>query len=137
MNTQKKTPFFGIAAALAFGLLVAACDGKKENSTASVETQAAAQDAVQSQSTAHSSMTPELKKDMADMYQKMADCLRTDMSLDQCSADAMKDCPVMQKTGHCPIHEGMGAAMGNPMKHPMGGMGMDQMKDKRPTTGGE
>ena len=52
-------------------------------------------------------MTPELKKDMAEMYQKMADCLRTEKSLEQCSHDAMKNCPVVEKTGHCPINEGI------------------------------
>lgn len=137
MKTQKKASFISISAALAFGLLIAACDGKKDNSTASVQTNAAAQNSVQSPSTANSSMSPELKKEMADMYQKMADCLRTDKSLDQCSADTMKDCPVMQKTGHCPIHEGMGAMMDHSMSHSMGGMDMDHMKDKTPTKDGE
>ena len=62
--------------------------------------------------------SPELKKDLADMYQKMADCLRTDKSLRQCSGDAMQSCPVMEKTGHCPINEGTGAMM-----HKRKGMG--------------
>ena len=75
-------------------------------------------------------MTPELKKDMADMYQKMADCLRTDKSLQQCSKDAMTNCPVVQKTGHCPINEGMGPSMGKKMKHGMRGMEMGGMKEK-------
>ena len=73
-------------------------------------------------------MTPEVKKDMADMYQKMADCLRTDKSLDQCSHDAMTNCPVVQKTGHCPINEGTGPMMGKPMKHRMGPMNGMEMK---------
>ena len=83
MNTPKTTPFIGIAAAVALGLLVAACDGQKANSPATVETRAAAPDAAPSQSNVNSSMSPELKKEMADMYQKMADCMRTDKSLDQ------------------------------------------------------
>lgn len=37
-----------------------------------------------SQST--SQVSPELRKDMADMYQKMAECLRTDKSLEGVSA---------------------------------------------------
>lgn len=85
-------------------------------------------------------MTPELKQDMAQMYQKMADCLRTDKSVDQCSHDAMKDCPVVAKTGHCPINEGMGAKMGHAMKPAKGGMGdmdMDNMKGKPPMKGSE
>ena len=74
------------------------------------------------EATASMKMTPELKKDMADMYQKMADCLRTDKSTEQCSQDAMKNCPVMEKMGFCPIHQGMGAMNGKGMKH--GGKGM-------------
>jgi hypothetical protein len=70
-------------------------------------------------------MPPELKSDMADMYQKMADCMKTDKSMEQCQKDIMKDCPVVSKTGHCPLMEGMKPMMkGMPkmkgMKHPMG-----------------
>ena len=79
-------------------------------------------------------MTPELKKDMADMYQKMADCLRTEKTMEECSREAMKDCPVVAKTGHCPINEG---TMGKRMGHPMGGMDMKNMKDKHLADGGE
>jgi len=80
-------------------------------------------------------MTPELKKDMADMYQKMADCLRTDKTLERCSKDAMKNCPVVAKTGHCPINEGMRHSKRKGMKPPMGkmdGMGMGKMKEDQP-----
>ncbi len=70
-------------------------------------------------------LTPDLKKDMADMYQKMADCLRTDKSLEQCSREAKMNCPVVQKTGHCPINEGMGQRT----KHQEGAMGSGNMKD--------
>lgn len=74
-------------------------------------------------------VTPELKKDLADMYQKMANCLRTDKSFDQCSDEAMKNCPVVEKTGHCPINEGVGPIMGKRMKHSRAGMGMGKMND--------
>ena len=77
-------------------------------------------------------MTPELKKDLAEMYQKMAECLRTDKTVEQCSHDAMSNCPVVEKTGHCPINEGMGSMTGKQTKHPMkgmGGPGMSNMKD--------
>ena len=60
----------------------------------------------QSQST--SQVSPEVRKDMADMYQKMADCLRTDTSLEACQRKVAKDCPVVAKTGQCPIERGMG-----------------------------
>jgi hypothetical protein len=54
-------------------------------------------------------MTPALKMDMANMYQKMADCLRTGKSVELCSKEVEKDCPVVKKTGHCPLMEGMTA----------------------------
>ena len=60
----------------------------------------------QSQST--SQMSPEVRKDMADMYQKMADCLRTGQSPEECQRKVAKDCPVVAKTGQCPIEKGMG-----------------------------
>ena len=82
-------------------------------------------------------MTPELKKDMADMYQKMADCVRSDKSVEACSHEAMKDCPVVAKTGHCPINEGMGLAMGKRMKHSAKAMeNMKNMTDGHPMDSG-
>ncbi len=59
-----------------------------------------------SQEDSTAKMTPETRKEMAEMYQKMANCLRSDKSLEQCGNEAMKDCPIVKKTGHCPIHEG-------------------------------
>ena len=88
------------------------------------------------QGSANAMMTPELKKDMADMYQKMAECMRTDKTVGECSHEAMKNCPVVAKTGHCPINEGMGPMMSKRMKHPM--KGMDGMSDtKNPKNGAE
>ena len=75
--------------------------------------------------------SPELKKDLADMYQKMAECLRTEKSLHQCSRDAMQSCPVMEKTGHCPINEGTGAMM-----HKRKGMGSMKGMDMGSPNGG-
>ena len=50
------------------------------------------------------------------MHQKMADCLRTDksLSLEECQRKVAKDCPVVAKTGQCPIEKGMGSMMGSP-----------------------
>ena len=59
-------------------------------------------------------MSAELKHDMAEMYSKMGECMKTDKSMEQCQKDIMKDCPVMKKTGHCPLMEGM-----KPMKGKM------------------
>ena len=53
-------------------------------------------------------MSHELRKDTADMYQKMADCLRTGKSSEDCQRQIAKDCPVVAKTGQCPIEQGMG-----------------------------
>lgn len=68
-------------------------------------------------------MSPELRKDMANMYQKMADCLKTDQSfsLEECQAKVANDCPVVAKTGQCPLEKGMGN-MGSRGMRP-GGMG--------------
>lgn len=57
-------------------------------------------------------MSHELRKDTADMYQKMADCLRTGKSSEDCQRQIAKDCPVVAKTGQCPIEQGMGSMMG-------------------------
>ena len=67
------------------------------------------------------------QKDMANMYRKMADCLDTGSSPHDCMQTAMKDCPVMAKTGHCPIAEGMDSSMSS--GHPMD-MGPDHQKMK-------
>lgn len=53
-------------------------------------------------------VSPELRKDMADMYQKMADCLRTGKFPEDCQREVARDCPVVAKTGQCPIEKGMG-----------------------------
>ena len=49
------------------------------------------------------------------MYQKMADCLRTDksLSLEECQHKVAKDCLVVAKTGQCPIEKGMGPMTGS------------------------
>lgn len=69
----------------------------------------------------HQTMTPELKRDLSEMYLKMGECMKTEKSMEQCQKDIMKDCPVMKKTGHCPLMEGM-----KPMKMDHSNMkGMD------------
>jgi hypothetical protein len=59
------------------------------------------------QSKSTSQVSPELRTDMADMYQKMAECMRTDKSLEECQRKVANDCPVVAKTGQCPIEKGM------------------------------
>ena len=77
------------------------------------------------------SMSPELKHDMADMYAKMAECMKTDKTMEQCQTEVMKDCHVMKKTKHCPIMEGMQPMMGS--EKMQGQMkGMDMGKSKQP-----
>ena len=71
---------------------------------------------------AMSTMSPELRKNMADMYQKMADCLRTGKSSEDCQKQVAKDCPVVAKTGQCPILDGIGHKTGPRGMRP-GGMG--------------
>jgi hypothetical protein len=52
-------------------------------------------------------MTPEMRKDLADMYQKMADCLKTGKSSEDCQHQIAKACPVLAKTGRCSLLLGM------------------------------
>lgn len=58
-------------------------------------------------SQAQTEQSPEMKKNMADMYQKMADCMKSDKSMHDCHKEVMKDCPVAKSTGSCPLMEGM------------------------------
>jgi hypothetical protein len=60
--------------------------------------------------------SPELGKNMADMYQKMADCLRTGKYPEDCQRAVAKDCPVLAKTGQCPLQEGTGHMRGRGMR---------------------
>lgn len=48
------------------------------------------------------SMSPETRKQMADMHQKMADCLKSDRSISECRDNMMANCPMM-KDGSCPM----------------------------------
>ena len=57
-------------------------------------------------------MSPELRNDIADMYQKMANCVRTGKPREDCQRQIATDCPVVAKTGQCPIQHGMGHMMG-------------------------
>ena len=123
---------FSVSVTLVFGLIIAGSAGTAEagkdlrNSSAEVD-------------------APEMKKNMADMYQKMADCLKTEKSAHDCETAVMKDCPVMKETGHCTMMEGLNehdSSMAKKgMKHgkmkgmhgmkSMDGMqGMEGMKDK-------
>lgn len=56
-------------------------------------------------------MSPEARKDMAGMHRKMADCLDSGSSSHDCMQTMMKDCPIMAKTGHCPMADTMQACM--------------------------
>lgn len=52
-------------------------------------------------------MTPEIRKEMAERHQKMADCLKSDKPLSDCREEMMKDCPMKKGMGHCPMTEGL------------------------------
>jgi len=51
----------------------------------------------------------ELKNVLAEMYQTMADCLRSDKSFETCRQEAC-NCQVLNATGRCPINEQIAAA---------------------------
>lgn len=97
------------AAALLFALMI--------TTTASANEKGAS-----THSANHMAATPEMKKDMADMHQKMADCLRTDKSMQDCHGEMIKDCQGAKASGHCSMMDGM---MGK------GGMKHGKMKDKK------
>lgn len=52
-------------------------------------------------------ITPDLKKHIAEMYEKMGACVKTDMSLADCQKEVMKDCPVVAELGYCPLMDGI------------------------------
>jgi gas vesicle protein len=108
--------------AMFFGVLVAF-------STASLAASASNASAKNAKASS-SEMTPELKMDMANMYQKMSDCMKTDQTLDQCQKATMKDCPVVAKTGHCPLMEGT-----RPMMKRMQMKGMPMMDKEKSSMG--
>lgn len=97
------------ASALLFALLIST-SARAENKDASAH------------SANHMSATPEMKKDMADMHQKMADCLRTDKSMQDCHGEMMKDCHGAKAPGHCSMMDSM---------MNQGGMKHQKMKDKK------
>ena len=82
---------------------------------------------------AQADQSPEMKKNMADMYQKMADCMRTDKSMHDCHKEVMKDCPVAKETGSCPLMDGMGGMMkhGKMKSGMMKDMNMDSSKTEK------
>jgi hypothetical protein len=56
--------------------------------------------------------TPEARQHMADVHQKMADCLRSERPLAECRTEMMSSCQEMMGEGGCPM-----------MGHGAGGMG--------------
>ena len=54
-------------------------------------------------------LAPELKNTLAEMYKRMADCLRTDKTFGACRHEAC-NCQVLDAIGHCPIKEQLTAA---------------------------
>ncbi len=52
------------------------------------------------------------------MYQKMADCMKSDKTHHECHKEAVKDCPVATASGSCPMMSGTEAVMRHEkMKH--------------------
>ena len=62
-------------------------------------------------------ITPELKKRIAEMYEKMGACVKTDMSLADCQKEVMKDCPVVAELGYCPLMDGIAPMKGAATVH--------------------
>lgn len=47
-------------------------------------------------------MSAETRKQMADMHQKMADCMKSNKPISECRTNMMANCPMM-KDGSCPM----------------------------------
>ena len=62
-------------------------------------------------------ITRELKKRIAEMYEKMGACVQTDMSLEDCQKKVMKDCPVVTELGYCPLMDGIAPLKGTANVH--------------------
>lgn len=110
MNLKKLSKIKTVSVgALLFALLI--------STTASAEEKSAS-----AHSANHMAATPEMKKDMANMHQKMADCLGTDKSMQDCHGEMMKDCQGAKAAGHCSMMDSM---------MNKGGMKHGKMKDKK------
>jgi len=53
-----------------------------------------------------SSLSPELKMHLSEMYTKMGECMKTAATIEECQKQVMKDCPVVAELGYCPLMEG-------------------------------
>ena len=72
-------------------------------------------------------VSPEVRKHLSEMYQKMAECLaKTEQSVQDCQREVMKDCPVPKEIGFCPIQDGIKGMSG---KHGSMKMNHSRMKD--------
>ena len=64
--------------------------------------------------------SPEMRKQMADMHQMMADCLKSDKPMGECKQEMMKNCPMMKDGKACPMMGEMEDMMGGKMMHKKG-----------------
>lgn len=62
-------------------------------------------------------ITPNLKKHIAAMYEKMGACVKTEMSIVDCQKKVMKDCPVVAEVGYCPLMDGIAPMQGSAHQH--------------------
>ena len=57
-------------------------------------------------------ITPETKGHIAEMYTKMGECVKTEMSIEDCQKKVMIDCPVVKELGYCPLMDGIAPMKG-------------------------
>jgi hypothetical protein len=62
-------------------------------------------------------MTTEQRQEMATAHEKMATCLRSDKSMEDCKKDMMQTCHTMMGKGGCPMMGKMQGMMGKGMMH--------------------
>ena len=81
-------------------------------------TWAASAHAAEPKKSAPAAPSPEVRQQMADVHQKMAECLRSDRPIAECRTEMMKSCRDLVGQASCPM---MGAGAGGMGPGMMGG----------------
>jgi len=84
-------------------------------------TWAASTHAAEPKKSAPAAPTPEVRQQMADVHQKMAECLRSDRPIAECRTEMTKSCQGLVGQASCPM---MGAGAGGMGPGMMGGGSM-------------
>lgn len=76
-------------------------------------------------------ITAEQRADMAASHEKMAACLRSDKSMEDCHKEMMKTCQSTMGKDACPMMGKMHGRMGKGMRHDYGKMEAEEAEEKK------